>query len=125
MNVAMNIADGKVRILESPESFADELAEALELKLLGADTVDGIDWNDYASRILSDYHEALTNVYLNQKPLWRELHETSAKLDPSTGIHIVYAQLLTVIGDRLEVEFGYSTINDFFKSETKKALSCE
>lgn len=121
----MNTANDKVRIIESPESFADELAEALELKLLGADTVDGIDWNDYASRILADYHEALTNVYLNQKPLWRELHETSAKLDPGTSIHIVYAQLLSTISDRLEVEFSYSTIADFFKAEIKKALECE
>lgn len=121
----MNIANAQVKIPESPESFADELAEALELKLLGADTVDGVDWNDYASRILSDYHEALTNVYLNQKPLWRELHETSSKLDSSIGVHVVYAHLLSVIGDRLEVEFGYSTIDDFFKAEAKKALNCE
>lgn len=121
----MNITSDIKRIIESPESFADELAEAIELKLLGAETVDGIDWHSYASKLLSDYHEALTNAYLNQKPLWRELHESSSKLDHSTSIHTLYAHLISVLNDRIEVEFGNSEITDFLRSETKKALLCE
>lgn len=121
----MNITSDQKRIIESPESFADELAEAIELKLLGAETVDGVDWHSYASKLLSDYHEALTSTCLNQEPLWRELHESSSKLDRSTGIHIVCAHLLSVISDRIEVEFGTSEITDFLRSETKKALICE
>lgn len=121
----MNITNDQKRIIESPESFADELAEAIELKLLGAETVDGMDWHSYASKLLSDYHEALTSTYLNQKPLWRELHESSSKLDHSTGIHIVYGHLIGAISDRIEVEFGNSEITDFLRSETRKALICE
>lgn len=121
----MNIASDIKRIIESPESFADELAQAIELKLLGAETVDGIDWHSYASKLLSDYHEALTNVYLDQKPLWRELHESSSRLNYSTDVHIMYAHLINIISDRIEVEFGNSEITDFLKSETKKALVCE
>lgn len=109
----------------SPESYADELAEALELKLLGADTVDGVDWDDYASKILADYHDAVTRSCLNQKPLWRELHETSSRLGHSVDVHTMYGHLITTIGDRIEVEFGTSAITDFFRAEAKKALICE
>lgn len=110
---------------QSLELFADEFAEILELKLLGADTIEGEPWGEYASKVLSDYHDCLATKLFNQKPLWRELHEISSQLDPTSSPHLRYSHFLVAIADRLQVEFMDTPGLDFLRIEAKRALNCE
>lgn len=110
--------------------FANELAEVLELKLLGTETVGDQSWNDYAYQILENYHKTVNKSITSYQPLWRSLHETYSSIDKTNPIYFVFSRLISTFCDRLESDFPVHEIDrtvllEYLRDESQKALNCE
>lgn len=110
--------------------FANELAEILELKLLGTDSVGEQSWNDYAYQVLANYHKAVNKTVTPYRPLWRSLHEAYSSLDKSNPPYFIFSRIITAFCDRIETDFPVSEIDrhiliGYLRDEAEKALTCE
>lgn len=110
--------------------FANELAEILELKLLGTDSVGEQSWNDYAYQVLTNYHKAVNKTVTPYRPLWRSLHEAYSSLDKSNPPYFIFSRIITAFCDRIETDFPVNEIDrdillGYLRDEAEKALTCE
>ena len=110
--------------------FANELAEVLELKLLGTETVGDQSWNDYAYQVLTNYHQTFNKSIAPYRPLWRSLHEAYSSLDKSNPPYFIFSRIITAFCDRIESDFPVHEIDrdillGYLRDEAEKALACE
>lgn len=110
--------------------FANELAEILELKLLGTESVGEQSWNDYAYQVLTNYHKAVNKTVTPYRPLWRSLHEAYSSLDKSNPPYFIFSRIITAFCDRIETDFPVNEIDrdillGYLRDEAEKALTCE
>lgn len=110
--------------------FANEMAEILELKLLGTETINEKSWNDYAYEVLTSYHKAVNKAVTPYRPLWRSLHEAHSSLDKSNPPYFMFSRIITAFCDRIETDFPVSEIDrdillGYLRDEAEKALTCE
>lgn len=110
--------------------FANELAEVLELKLLGTETVGEQSWNEYAYQVLTSYHQTVNKSITPYRPLWRSLHEAYCSLDKSCEPYFIFSRIITAFCDRIETDFPISEIDrdillGYLRDEAEKALICE
>lgn len=111
-------------------AFANELAEVLELKLLGAETIGEQSWDNHAQQLLEEYHKNFSKTVSTYTPLWRSLHETYSSIDKSNPPYYVFSRLISTFCDRLESDFPVfeidkSVLIGYLRDEAEKALTCE
>lgn len=110
--------------------FSGDLAEIIEMKLLGIDTINGKEWDDYAADMLQKYHQSIDVTQHDYKPLWRTLYEEYCRLDKSYSPNVVFMQLIRVMHKRLSADFPLEEISrkmliDYLDKEAERAMSCE
>jgi hypothetical protein len=110
--------------------FANELAEVLELKLLGVDAVGENSWDDHARHVLEGYHKTLDRGVSTYLPLWRSLHEAYSSIDRTSPPYVIFSALITAFCDRMESDFPVHEIDKsvligYLRDEAEKALVCE
>jgi hypothetical protein len=110
--------------------FANELAEVLELKLLGSDTVGEKPWNEYAYQVLANYHKAVDKTVVPYRPLWRSLYEAYSSIEKTNPPYFIFSRIITAFCDRIESDFPVHEIDrsillGYLRDESEKALSCE
>lgn len=110
--------------------LANELAEVLELKLLGAETVGDRSWDDHAHELLEDYHRTVNKTITSYKPLWRSLHEAYSLLDKTDPPYLIFSHIITAFCNRIEHDFPVHEIDrevllGYLREESQKALICE
>lgn len=112
-----------------PSDFIDDLAEALELKLLGFDTVGSKSWADHAFSLLTDYHLAVNKTEAPNMPLWRSLHRAYSSQPESSPPCVLFSKVIAALCARIEVDFPLRDIDKsmligFLMDESEKALAC-
>lgn len=110
--------------------FANELAEILELKLLGTDVIGEQSWNDHAYQVLANYHKAVNKAVTPYRPLWRSLHDAYCSIDASKAPYFMLSRIITAFCDRIETDFPVNEIDrdillGYLRDEAEKALTCE
>lgn len=110
--------------------FATELAEILELKLLGSEKVGEQPWNEYAYQVLANYHKAVDKSVQPYRPLWRSLYEAYSSLDKSNPPYFIFSRIITAFCERIESDFPVHEIDrdillGYLRDESEKALICE
>lgn len=114
----------------NPADFADDLAEVLELKLLGNETVGDQPWSEYAFNLLSQYHQAVNKNTTPYRPLWRSLYEAYSSLDKSSAPYFIFSRIISSFHDRIASDFPLDEIDrnillGYLRDESQKALICE
>jgi hypothetical protein len=111
-------------------NFANDLAEVLELKLLGFDRVGSESWVDYAYGLLSKYHKSVNKNITPYIPLWRSLYRAYNSIEEQACPYVVFSRMISAFCDRIEVDFPLDEIDrdiliSYLRDESKKALLSE
>lgn len=115
---------------ETPDDFTEDLAEVIEMKLLGVEKIKGKNWHDYANDLLAKYRQSTGGPSVNYKPLWRTMYEQYCSLDKSFSPNVVFMQIIKAVRHRVESDFVTDEISknvlvDYFDKEAEKAMRCE
>lgn len=113
-----------------PDDYSNNLAEIIELKLMGIDSFKGRPWSEYAADVLERYHMSRSSQLLDCKPLWRSLYEKYCSMDKSYSPNIVFMQMIKSFKQKLEIDFPMNEINrsillDYLEREIEKAMECD
>lgn len=114
----------------SIEELSNDLAEIIELKLMGIEVVHGRAWHEYATDVLEKYHISKSSESIDSKPLWRSLYEKYCSMDKSYSPNIIFMQMIKSFKQRLEIDFPLQEINrsillDYLEREAEKAMECD
>jgi hypothetical protein len=115
---------------EPDNDIAGDLAEIIEFKLMGIETVKGKSWQDYAMEILEQYHKNRSGQVIDFKPLWRTLYEGYCSMDKSYSPNIVFMQMIKSFKTRIDTDFPNEEISrdillDYLDKEIEKAMECD
>lgn len=113
-----------------PEDLLGDLAEVIEMKLMGAQTIGDQSWDDYANDLLHRYHRSKFGKSFDSRPLWRSLYEAYCRLDKSYSPNVVFMQIIKALRVRLSTDFPVEEISrnvlmDYLDKEMEKAMSFE
>lgn len=115
--------------VDKDTDLSGDLAEALEMKLMGIDTINGKPWNEYTASLLNKYHRSINETQIDYKPLWRTLYEEYCRLDKSYSPNVVFMQMIRVLHKRIKTDFPVEDISrkmliDYLEKEVEKAMEC-
>jgi hypothetical protein len=116
--------------MNTPADFAEDLAEIIELKLLGMDTIGSYSWNDYAVSLLDAYRKASSSDIKPYVPLWRSLYQAYKTVEPGMPVYVPFSRIITAFCDRIESDFPLQEVDraillSFLRRESELALQCE
>ena len=113
-----------------PADFAEDLAEIIEMKLLGMECIGPYSWNDYAVTMLEQYHKATKSDIKPYVPLWRTLYQAYKTVEPGAPAYIPFSRVISALHDRIESDFPMQEVDrtillSFLRRESELALQCE
>jgi hypothetical protein len=114
----------------NPNDFAEDLAEAIEMKLLGMDKIGPHSWDEYALALLEQYHKATKSDIKPYVPLWRVLYQAYKTVEPGASPYISFSRVISAFCERIESDFPMQEIDrsilvSFLRRESELALQCE